>query len=126
MRDAPQPVSVNLMVGLARAIPAIALAIMFGWMAYFIRGNGGREIDWFGPAFFAVLAGAGAIWTIIRAWSKPSGPKPAKAAEPEEPAFDADAALKRYLANRGDPPLSAEAEPDIPAPRPVFGRKVSP
>lgn len=118
--------TVALLAGLAKAIPAIALAILFGWMAYFVRSNGGREIDWFGPAFFAVLAGAGAIWTIMRAFTKPRGPKPGKASESEEPAFDADAALERYLSNRSDRPPASEAEPDMPAQRPVFGRKISP
>ena len=125
MSSGPAPSSADLLVGFARAIPAIVLAVLFGWMAWFVRGNGGREIDWFGPAVLAVLAGCSAIWMIVRAGSKPR-PKPGKAAEPEEPAFDADAALQRYLANRDERPVPvAEAEPAGPAPRPVFGRKTS-
>ncbi len=125
MSPGPAPSSTDLLVGFARAIPAIVLAVLFGWMAYFTRGNGGRELDWFGPAALAVLAGCSAIWMIVRAGAKPRGPKPGKASEPEEPAFDADAALQRYLASKGDAPPAAEPEPGAAAPRPVFGRKIS-
>lgn len=124
MSASRQPSSAALLIGLARAIPAIGLAILFGWMAFFVRGNGGREIDWFGPAFFAVLAGAGAVWIIVRALGKSGGPAPKQGGTPDpagEPSFDPDAALQRYLAGRE---IGASPDPDPPKPPPRgFGRK---
>ncbi len=123
---AAQPSTSAMLLGVARAIPAIGLAILFGAMAYIVRGNGGREVDWFGPAALAFLCGIGAVSIIIRALLKHSSPKAKREIAVEsEPEFDADAAIKRYMANRGDRPAPAEAAPETPAPRPVFGRKIN-
>lgn len=65
------------------------------------------------------------MWTIWRAWAKPAGAKVVKAIEPEEPSFDADAAIRRYLESKGDAAPAAAPERDASAPRPVFGRKLN-
>ena len=130
MSEVRQEPSVALLLGLVRAVPAIVLAGVFTWMAFFIRGNGGRPMDWGGPAFVAFLCGVGAVTIVVRAMLKSSSATKAKSksdpAVDEEPAFDADAAIKRYLDRRGAEPIPAEAAtPERAAPRPVFGRKTS-
>jgi hypothetical protein len=73
------------------------------------------------------------IIKLIRLTTVPpaSGPKPRLAAHTpvEEEAFDADAALARYLARKaviGDDPQVGTIEPDnAPAVRPAFGRKIA-
>lgn len=127
MRETRTDPSVATLIGLARAIPALALTGLFTWMAYFVRGNGGREIDWFGPAFFAFICGVGAVWQIVRALSKPRGPGPDRETVIEpvgDPSFDPDDAIQRYLASKGPSLPAAGPDPSGPAaPRPTFGRK---
>jgi hypothetical protein len=43
---------------------------------------------------------------------------------PATEGFDADAALARYMGERGEAPAPVEERPAAPAPRPQFGRKV--
>lgn len=133
MRDLPSQSSVTIVIGIARAIPAIVMAGGFGWMAVFIRGNGGGPADWGAPAFLAVLSGVGALSIVLRAVLRRGGPQrvaTTKAREPEaEPEFDADAALRRYMDRKGDAPAVEAVQagaPTLTPQRPVFGRKAAP
>ena len=130
MSEVRQEPSVALLLGFVRAVPAIVLAGVFTWMAFFVRGNGGRAMDWGAPAFVAFLCGVGAVTIVVRAMLKSGAASKANSkggpAVEEEPAFDADAAIKRYLDRRGAEPIPTEASaPERAAPRPVFGRKTS-
>ena len=54
-------------------------------------------------------------------WLQSDDKKPAADAAPEQPKFDPDAALARYLENRA--PAPATAAPEVAAPPRGFGRK---
>lgn len=118
----------------------LPLVYIGGLLFYFTGFNGwsdGPIASGLGPT----VLGLGAIgllfciplvFRLLKLVIKPRGPTSAKANEPaEEPAFDADAALARYLARKA---ASGEPMPEAPqaaafpreenAPRPVFGRKI--
>lgn len=104
------------------------LGLFWLWMAFEVKGTGvAREVDWFGPMFFAVLALSAALFGVIRLLMTMRAPVPRseRAAEGSETVtFDADAAIERYLAQK----RSAAADPLAIEPvanpaRQVFGRK---
>lgn len=124
--------SVKLAFGIVFALVPI---IYCGTLFFYFLDTAGSVQDAVGIGLGPTLLGVGAIgvlfcipvaWKILRALHTPRtrAASPASRA-PDEPAFDADAALARYLARK-----SAEAEGTTqpssagPAPtRPAFGRK---
>lgn len=104
MSKARRSSSVDLWIAFARVLPNVVLATAFAAMALVIDDNGGRMVDWLGPALFAFLFGLSALIIFARALLRT--PQAARARDPvltsetAEPAFDADAAIKRYLASK--------------------------
>jgi hypothetical protein len=126
----------------ALALIAALIPIAFcGALIYYFFGVGGASVK--GVAMVGLgptVLGLGAIGLmfmvpvivrLMRLAARPApGTRPGLAANvPEEEAFDADAALARYMARKaaaGDESQAVVTEPDDAAPapaRPVFGRK---
>jgi hypothetical protein len=108
-----------------------------GLLYYFMKNNTleGPVGQGLGPTVLG-LGAIGLLFCIpvvfklikLFAGSRPKAPGGEAAEQDEAPAFDADAALARYLARKaagGGEPVAAEAPAafDAPAPRATFGRK---
>lgn len=117
--------------------------VYIGGLLFYFTGQGGWSDGPLATGLGPTVLGLGAIgllfciplvFRLLKLVINPRGPVSAKANEPvEEPAFDADAALARYLARKA---AAGEAVPEAPAAapsfprdesavRPVFGRKAS-
>ncbi len=111
----------------------LPLLYIGGLLFYFTGFNGWREgpmATGLGPTVLG-LGAVGLIFCIplvvrlLKLVITPRGPNPGKRdALPEEPAFDPDAALARYLARKAAGQGSAEIPHAEDTPRPVFGRKL--
>lgn len=125
--------SVKLAVGIVFALVPL---VYCGALFFYFLGTAGSVQDAVGIGLGPTLLGLGAIgvlfcvpvaWRILRALHTPR----ARTANPEAPApdeasaFDADAALARYLARKSAETEGGDAPPRAgPAPaRPSFGRK---
>lgn len=132
------------MKGAGALIAALVPIAYCGAMVYYFFSVGGGSVQGvtamgLGPTVLG-LGALGLLFVIplfVRLIRLTATTPPAKAAKPrfadipEEEAFDADAALARYLARKAEgaeefEPVAA-AEPDAPASsaRPTFGRKIA-
>jgi hypothetical protein len=97
-----------------------------GWSDGMLAGGLGPTV--LGLGAVGLLLSAPVIFRLMKFAITPRGPITGEGAElAEVPAFDADAALARYMARKADG-QGAEMPPSTPnpdAPRPVFGRKIS-
>jgi hypothetical protein len=96
-----------------------------GWSDGVLAGGLGPTV--LGLGAIGLLLSAPVIFRLLKFAITPRGPvAPKDVVLPEESSFDADAALARYMARKAEgrgveiPPSAADA------PRPVFGRKISP
>ncbi len=111
----------------------LPLVYIGGLLFYFTSQNGWRDgpiAGGLGPTVLG-LGALGLLFCIplvvrlLKLAITPRGPTPGKGTDlPEEPAFDADAALARYLARKAAGLGSAEIPNAEDTPRPVFGRKI--
>lgn len=92
-----------------------------GWSDGLLSGGLGPTV--LGLGAIGLLLCIPMLLRLLKLVIAPRGPSPARPGDPpEEPAFDADAALQRYLARKA----AGEVDASIPGetPRPVFGRKI--
>ena len=109
------------------------LVFLVGAGVLFLRGAQGRSLtqagDVVAPMDFVANPADAIVDAVTERVTGLVPGRPAKKSEPEEqgPAFDADAALARYLENRPAdlPPIVPPIAPPLaePAPRRSFGRK---
>ncbi|WHU02785.1 MULTISPECIES: hypothetical protein [unclassified Sphingomonas] len=109
--------------------------VYIGGLLFYFTGFSGWSEGPLASGLGPTVLGLGAIGLLfciplvirlLKLTITPRGPNPGKGIDlPEEPAFDADAALARYLARKAAGQGSAEIPHAEDAPRPVFGRKIS-
>lgn len=125
MNESRDPLSTALLIGLVRAAPVIVLGCIYLWMRESLRAKLGGALDWFAPPLFLVTASYIVARTVIRRRTLlPASRRGAIDQDEPGSSFDPDAALQRYLDNKG-PAGPMQPKPNAPrsAPRGGFGRK---
>jgi hypothetical protein len=122
-----RPFAVTLLIGSLRFIPVVAAGAFFIYWGLGVQKYDERGVDSFSLIAWGAMLLFGGLFGLMFYVMKRRAPARAdeRLTEADDVTFDVDAAMERYLAERG--PGSTDAPPAnvINPPRPVFGRKAA-